>query len=114
MAGEWNPYLAANGWVILGDDGRPLLVTQSDDHGDEIVATVQEHNRIVRELRERLEALESALRHIDHHGCQNYTRGRCLDYSSRSKDAKYSAEAWCDACVAAEALWASQEGTSDG
>lgn len=63
--------------------------------------------------RELAEARE-ALRFIDRHGCTNYTRGRCLDESSRSKDAKYSAEAWCDACVAAEALWASQEGTSDG
>jgi hypothetical protein len=107
MAGEWNPYLAANGWVILGDDGRPLLVTQSDDHGDEIVATVQEHNRIVRELRERLEALEAFSLHEDKDG------RTLLTYEHADGEACVVAELTCPAVAeVAAVLWpTTEEGT---
>lgn len=47
--------------------------------------------------------LRDALALIDRHGCTNYTHGRCFD-SGRTRGAPYSAEAWCDACIAADAL----------
>lgn len=45
----------------------------------------------------------SALELIDRNGCTNFTRGRCWDYG-RLRGAKYSADAWCAACVARDAL----------
>lgn len=51
----------------------------------------------------RYAAMCAALRLIDRHGCITYTRGRCWD-SGRTRGARYGADAWCDACVAADAL----------
>lgn len=51
--------------------------------------------------------LRDALRLIDGYGCTKLTQGRCWDDYTRA--AKYSADAWCDSCVAAAAL----EGRSD-
>ena len=44
-----------------------------------------------------------ALRLIDRHGCTRNTAGRCWD-GGYQRGARYSAEAWCDACIAADAL----------
>lgn len=64
----WESYLAMNGWVILQKGNpTPLLHTHSDDTGPEVNVTVREHNRIVRDLRERLAAMapvESILRDL--------------------------------------------------
>ena len=45
----------------------------------------------------------SALRLIDHYGCTNNTSGRCWD-GGRTREAQYSDDAWCNACIAAHAL----------
>lgn len=50
-----------------------------------------------------LERVSSALRLIDRHGCSNYTSGRCWD-AGRTRGAPYTADSWCKACVAADAL----------
>lgn len=47
--------------------------------------------------------LRDALGLIDRHGCTNNTSGRCWD-GGRVREAEYSSDAWCDACVAADAL----------
>jgi hypothetical protein len=53
----------------------------------------------------RLRKAEDALRLIDRHGCTTFRVGRCLDpYSGRERGAEYGADAWCDACVARDAL----------
>lgn len=50
-------------------------------------------------------AVVDALWLIDRHGCTSYTRGRCLDpHSGKKRGARYGADAWCDACIARDAL----------
>lgn len=49
------------------------------------------------------ERMCSALRLIDRYGCTRYTRGRCWD-GGLTREAQYSDDKWCDACVAADAL----------
>lgn len=49
------------------------------------------------------ERYRPALELIDREGCTNFTSGRCWDYE-RQRGAKYGADAWCDACVARDAL----------
>jgi hypothetical protein len=49
------------------------------------------------------ERMRDALKLIDAHGCENNTEGRCWD-DGRTPGAKYDADAWCNACVAADAL----------
>lgn len=46
--------------------------------------------------------LRDALALIDRNGCTRLTSGRCWDNYTRA--AKYGADQWCDACVAAAAL----------
>ena len=57
---------------------------------------------------EREQALRDvldALRLIDRDGCEHFTRGRCLDpSSSKTRGARDGADAWCPACIAADAL----------
>jgi hypothetical protein len=50
--------------------------------------------------------LIDALRLIDRHGCESYTSDqRCSDPGSgRIRGARYGSEAWCDPCIAADAL----------
>lgn len=48
-------------------------------------------------------SLRSALELIDKHGCHTYTSGRCWE-NGRARGAEFSAEAWCDPCVARDAL----------
>jgi hypothetical protein len=47
--------------------------------------------------------MSDALRLIDQHGCTHLTTGRCWE-AGYTRGAPYSADAWCDACVAADAL----------
>ena len=55
-------------------------------------------------LRKKLAVAENALRLIAR-GCGNYTRGNCREeVHGRRKDAQYTAERWCDACIAEGAL----------
>ncbi|MGH7743259.1 MAG: hypothetical protein ACREQ5_00355 [Candidatus Dormibacteria bacterium] len=49
------------------------------------------------------EVMYAALKLIDRTGCTNFTSGRCWD-DGRTRGAQYGADAWCDACVAADAL----------
>lgn len=53
-------------------------------------------------------AVEDALRLIDRHGCEHFTRRsgrRCSDTSSgKTRGARYSADAWCHPCIADDAL----------
>jgi hypothetical protein len=49
------------------------------------------------------ERMCNALRLIDRYGCTNNTSGRCWD-GGRTREAEYSDDQWCDACVAADAL----------
>lgn len=47
----------------------------------------------------------NALRLIARNGCENYTgRSTCRDNSGRTRDARYGAEKWCDACIALDVL----------
>jgi hypothetical protein len=49
--------------------------------------------------------MREALELIARGGCENYTGStRCWDRPNRIKGAHYTAEAWCTACVAQEAL----------
>jgi hypothetical protein len=50
-----------------------------------------------------VEHMCNALRLIDRYGCTKNTSGRCWD-GGRTREAEYSDDAWCDACVAADAL----------
>jgi NTP pyrophosphatase (non-canonical NTP hydrolase) len=49
------------------------------------------------------EIMRLALELIDRDGCTTNTRGRCWD-EGRQRGARYGADAWCDACVARDAL----------
>jgi hypothetical protein len=55
---------------------------------------------------EELERLKDALRLISGEKCENYTGDwRCWDDGmGRTRGARYTAEAWCDACIAQAAL----------
>jgi hypothetical protein len=50
--GEWQTYLATNGWVILDKDSQlPVLITK-DDTADEMVRSIVDaHNKAVRDAR---------------------------------------------------------------
>lgn len=48
--------------------------------------------------------LVEALKLIAGDRCENYTSGSCIGDRGRTKDAPYTAERWCDACIAADAL----------
>ena len=53
----------------------------------------------------RRSAMENALRLIARGGCENYTNGvRCWAFRDRIRGAHYTAEAWCEACVAQDGL----------
>jgi hypothetical protein len=76
-----------------------------------VTRTLREQCSLTREWADKAACLErklaratSTLMWLDRNGCRNYTHGRCLDDPSRSMGAKESADAWCDACVAANAL----------
>lgn len=65
---------------------------------------------------ERLEAALDvaldALRLIAGDRCETYTSGRCSDkHSGRERGARSGADAWCDACVAHDALTCVVDGT---
>lgn len=51
-----------------------------------------------------LQILADALLLISRHGCSNYTRGSCRDYRHRTRGAAATADAWCEECVALDAL----------
>jgi hypothetical protein len=59
--------------------------------------------RVIQEQVDEIERLRSALWLIDRNGCENYTTGRCWEHA-RARGARYQADAWCNACVAADAL----------
>lgn len=48
--------------------------------------------------------LADALLLISRNGCSNYTRGSCRDYRHRTRGAAATADAWCEECVALDAL----------
>lgn len=49
--------------------------------------------------------MRDALELIARGGCQNYTSGvRCWAVKGRFRGAHYTAEAWCEACIAQDAL----------
>lgn len=51
------------------------------------------------------DTLVAALELIDRLGCSKFTKGRCSDASSGlERGARYGADAWCDACIARDAL----------
>ena len=45
-----------------------------------------------------------ALELIARGGCENYTVKRCWDSPGRTKGAPYTADGWCNACIAQDAL----------
>lgn len=53
--------------------------------------------------RPRRRAMREALLHIGGFGCETFTRGHC-EQAGRIKDAEFTSEAWCNACVANAAL----------
>ena len=60
------------------------------------------------------QVLLSALRIIQGDGCRNYTTGlgSCIKNRPNGKHAKYLAEAWCDSCIAYDALSYAREAQS--
>lgn len=49
--------------------------------------------------------VRDALMLIDKYGCTNFIGERCSDPGSgRVRGARYGADAWCDACIARDAL----------
>jgi hypothetical protein len=71
--------------------------------------------------RGRWRTLTDALELIARGGCENYTGGhRCWENPNRIKGAHYTSEAWCDACIAQDALgrdqpelWSAEHQTAD-
>lgn len=47
--------------------------------------------------------MREALLLIGGYGCENYTRNHC-EANGRIEDADFTADAWCDACIANAAL----------
>jgi hypothetical protein len=47
--------------------------------------------------------MREALLIIGGYGCANYTRGHC-EHAGRIRAADFTADAWCDACIANAAL----------
>lgn len=47
--------------------------------------------------------MREALLRIGGYGCENYTRGHC-EAAGRTIDADFTADAWCNACIANAAL----------
>ena len=59
----------------------------------------------VERLQSRITTATDALHLIDLCGCTTFTGPRCLDSTSgRKRGAECGADAWCDACVARDAL----------
>lgn len=48
--------------------------------------------------------LRAALEHIDQTGCMRTVGPRRCWEDGRTRDAEYAADAWCDACIARDAL----------
>lgn len=51
-----------------------------------------------------MNSLTTALQAIADGGCTNYTQGCCRGDRGRSRDAKYTADRWCHACIAQDGL----------
>lgn len=54
-------------------------------------------------MRSSKRKMREALRHVGKYGCENFTWSHC-EQAGRIKGAEFTADAWCDACVANEAL----------
>lgn len=51
-----------------------------------------------------VEVLTDALQLLAADGCHTFTQGSCRDDGARTRGARFSAEAWCQPCVAQDAL----------
>lgn len=94
-------------WELDGEAMRRFLLARSDAQDQQLGWTdVSDlpYNPHADYLLAVTKRLRSALELIDRNGCTNLTRGRCWDTNSRQRGAKYGADAWCDACVARDAL----------
>lgn len=92
----------ANTWAVRERPYRSDVARV--DHPDaELIA---EARNALPALLDAVERLRSGLEHIaDGQECTNYTGSPwCRDDSSRSRDAKYGADRWCDTCIARDAL----------
>ena len=77
---------------------------------DEVIE-LQNSIKAIMDDRDRLRAINAkqleALQIIAGNGCENYTTpkyGACIHARPSGRTAEYSAEAWCDQCVAFEVL----------
>lgn len=72
-------------------------------------AAINNYERLEHDLaavRTDLSVARAALQEIDKYGCSTYTgTHRCLDANSgRTRGAQFGADAWCDPCIARDAL----------
>lgn len=87
-----------------GNMGAHLTLEQAAEIRDQLDAAIKNHYQSDGEPWEP-DPLREALELIDVRGCENCTHGRCFDKGSgRTRGALYTADAWCDACVARHAL----------
>jgi hypothetical protein len=86
-------------------DGWKAMVEKLTDTNKRLCESVANGQRIVAERDSELSRLRDALTHIAEDGCESYTTGpgSCIN-AGRSRDAEYTADRWCDQCVAYDAL----------
>lgn len=103
--------LAAKAWSVYavryGGQSLERINERGGFHVDELDEFVPGWREEVSEIaaaKAQLSQMREALTFIRGAGCENYTSGSCRDHPERNVYARYTADRWCDPCIADAAL----------